>query len=151
MGRGAQIALVGLVLAASSLAGPASACPGRFAEEYLFWQSLPELAPGEVAIEVDVRSAMQRPRVHDADHSSDYRVRRVIAGEFDGAIIKVDMRSTTCSREIGGATPGAAVTIDRLVLIGRLEKGPGDVVRLIPRYMTASDAEQFGVGAEERE
>lgn len=151
MRRGTQIALIGLVLAAASLAGSASACPGRFAEKYLFWQGLPELASGEVAIEVDIRSAMKRPRAYDADLNTDYRVARVIAGEFDGEIIKVKVQATSCSREIGGGTPDATVKIDRLILIGRLEKGPGDVVRLIPRYMAANEAQQFGLRAAERE
>lgn len=151
MGRGTQIALVGLVLAAASIAGSASACPGRFAEQYLFWQGLPELASGEVAIEVDIRSALQRPHAYDADFNTDYRVARVIAGEFDGEIIKVKVQATSCSREIGGAALGATVKIDRLILVGRLEKGADDAVRLIPRYMNAGQAQQFGLGAAGRE
>jgi hypothetical protein len=110
------------------VAAPAAACGAAYAESYLLWYGLPDLLPGEVAIEIDVRDFAENHGGPDYSHP-EYKVKRVIVGSFDGERIRVQPSYSTCARE------AAAGFFRRLILVGRLGEGPGGEPLLIARYM----------------
>jgi hypothetical protein len=113
-------------------AAPAAACPGPFAERYLVWFELPDLLPGEVAIEIDMRDFAEN-RFGRSYDNPEYKIKRILVGVFHGDHIRVQAGASSCNREV------ATGTAERLFLIGRLREIPGGEPVLNPRYMNYND------------
>ncbi|MBC8794210.1 MAG: hypothetical protein C6Y20_21685 [Tagaea sp. CACIAM 22H2] len=139
--------VVGIALAAPI----AASCPGPSAEKYLFWSRLPDLREGEVAIEVDIKDALLAPERYETDGSRIFHIKRVLVGDLHTPAIAVDEESGSCTRNIVGGPPGRKIVVDRLLLVGHLEKANSTDVRLIPRYMPFSDLRRYGAAAADEE
>jgi len=127
-------ALVLITLSTISVlvAAPAAACRGPSAEKFLIWYRLPDILPGEVAIEIDARDFVENLKRRDYKNP-EYRIKRVLVGVVDGESIRVQSDTSSCSRE------NAAGVAERLVLVGRLRETPDALPVLIPRYMSYDD------------
>ena len=125
MSKAALTAIIAIWFAA---AFPASACPGSFAEKYLLWFDLPDLLPGEVAIEIDAKDIAERlsggPLLE-----APFKVKRVLAGEFDGDVIQATRDRVNCAHDFA---EGAS---SRLILLGKIEKSANGTPVLAARYM----------------
>ena len=122
-------------------ATPAAACRDPSNERYLFWYGLPDLLPGEVAIEIDRAPLRQNFR---SIYSGRYRVARVLVGAVEGETIRVQTETNTCARVL------AAGSFQRLVLVGRLREAPGGEPPLLPRYMEYDDPIRIAAEARAR-
>lgn len=125
-----KLALAGFVALWFAAASPAWACWAPSNEQYLLWFDLPELQPGEVAIEVDLEDTYQR--LNNSTHlrrSGPFKVTRVIAGDFDSDTVQVKRDGSNCSHDIGGGATS------RLLLVGKVEPGTDGMPMLTPRYM----------------
>lgn len=111
---------------------PALACPGPHAEKYLVWFRQPALLLGEVAVEIDIKDFVENQKDRDFRFPK-YKIKRVLAGAYDGATIEVQRNSGSCEREL------ASGTSSQWVLVGTLTKTQLGTLRLIPRYMNARD------------
>lgn len=111
---------------------PALACPGPHAEKYLLWFRQPALLSGEVAVEIDIKDFAENQKGRDFRFPK-YKIKRVLAGAYDGATIEVQRNSGSCERE------GAFGTSNQLVLVGTLIKTKLGTLQLIPRYMNYDD------------
>jgi len=112
--------------------GPALAYPGPHAEQYLVWFRQPALLSGEVAVEIDIKDFAENQKDRDLRFPK-YKIKRVLAGAYDGATIEVQRNSGSCERE------GASGSSNQLVLVGTLTKTQLGTLRLIPRYMNYDD------------
>lgn len=124
----ARITVFAMLISVAILAaGPAMACRGQFSEQYLIWYDLPDLLPGEIAVEIDAKDVAET--LGQDNRNDAFKVKRVLAGAFEGATISYRPNGSSCARFAAG---GAS---DRLILVGRLERSADGSPVLIPRYM----------------
>jgi len=133
-GEGAvsRIALSGILGLAVATAMPAFACPGPSAESYMVWYGVPELLPGEVAIEIDIKDAVEN-RDKRERHNPSFKVKRVLAGAYGDNVVRVARASGGCHHDLAG---GAAT---QLVLVGHVRGFQGVKPVLVARYMKYGD------------
>jgi hypothetical protein len=98
----------------------------------MVWYGVPDLLPGEVAIEIDIKDAFENRGKRDR-HNPSFKVKRVLAGAYDGSVVRVSGSSGDCHHEFAG---GAAT---QLVLVGRLQAFQGEKPVLVARYMKYGD------------
>ena len=115
-----------------AVAAPAAACPGPSAEKFLVWYGLPELMPGEVAIEIDMKDVLDNYSASIAEQPT-FKVKRVLVGKFDGSNVHVQTNGSSCSRDF------AVGASDQMVLVGHLREVAGAEPRLVARYMSFDD------------
>lgn len=127
-GSGRLAACAALALIGS----PAWACPGQFAEQYLIWFDLPEMRPGEVALEIDIRNYIEKRDSQDPK-APVFKVKSVLVGSYNDDTIVVSRSGSSCEHD------AAAGIATRLVIVGELQDLPSGERQLIPRYMPHHD------------
>ncbi|MEZ5936678.1 MAG: hypothetical protein R3C52_00490 [Hyphomonadaceae bacterium] len=127
-----SIVCVAICATATAFGAPAFACRAAFMERYLVWPDTPPLEPDEVAIEIDARDFADNYGHRDLGLPV-YKVKTVLAGQYDQDSIAVRRTWSSCEQEMA---PG---TFTRLVLVGKLRDLPSGGAELIPRFMRYDD------------